>query len=151
MSWLDGVLDTLTKAPVCGYLQSGPAASEPTALAALALLGHGYRESALEATAWLARLQGTDGSVGVCEGQATPAWTTSLAMLAWIGAGERSSNLARALAWTLKMKGQAIPPTRETLADLGHDTTLVAWPWCEGTHSWLEPTAFFVLALKAAG
>jgi len=34
---------------------------------------------------------------------------------------------------------------------LGHNTRLVAWPWVEGTHSWIEPTAFSVLALKAAG
>ena len=25
------------------------------------------------------------------------------------------------------------------------------WPWVLGTHSWIEPTAFNVLALKAAG
>ena len=28
---------------------------------------------------------------------------------------------------------------------------LVGWAWAEGTHSWLEPTAFAVLALQAAG
>lgn len=28
---------------------------------------------------------------------------------------------------------------------------LVGWPWVESTHSWLEPTAFCFLALKAAG
>ncbi len=25
------------------------------------------------------------------------------------------------------------------------------WPWVEGTHSWIEPTAFSLLALKAVG
>jgi hypothetical protein len=34
---------------------------------------------------------------------------------------------------------------------IGHDTTLAGWPWVVGTHSWLEPTAYAVLALKAAG
>jgi hypothetical protein len=34
---------------------------------------------------------------------------------------------------------------------LGHDATLEAWPWVEGTHSWVEPTAINLLALKAAG
>jgi hypothetical protein len=34
---------------------------------------------------------------------------------------------------------------------MGHDTMLIGWPWVDGTHSWLEPTAFAVLALKSAG
>ena len=34
---------------------------------------------------------------------------------------------------------------------LGHDSTLIGWPWVEGTHSWIEPTAWAVLALKAVG
>jgi hypothetical protein len=34
---------------------------------------------------------------------------------------------------------------------LGHDPTLVGWPWIEGTHSWLEPTALAVLALSREG
>ncbi len=33
----------------------------------------------------------------------------------------------------------------------GHDTSIVAWPWVAETHSWIEPTAFSVLALKAVG
>jgi len=33
----------------------------------------------------------------------------------------------------------------------GHDPTLVGWPWVIGTHSWIEPTALAVLALRAAG
>jgi hypothetical protein len=32
-----------------------------------------------------------------------------------------------------------------------HDTGLVGWPWVEGTHSWLEPTAMAVLALSLDG
>jgi hypothetical protein len=33
----------------------------------------------------------------------------------------------------------------------GHDTTLVGWSWAEGTHSWVEPTALQVVALRTAG
>ncbi|HWA97680.1 MAG TPA: hypothetical protein VG713_04285, partial [Pirellulales bacterium] len=58
-----------------------------------------------------------------------------------------SANIARAIQWIDEVGGKPSPRT----ADLGHDTTLVGWPWVEGTHSWLEPTAFCILALKAAG
>lgn len=33
----------------------------------------------------------------------------------------------------------------------GHDRTLQGWPWVEGTHSWVEPTAYAVLALRTCG
>jgi hypothetical protein len=148
MAWLDGALDALAKSPVCGYKAQGVAASEPTALAALALAGHGRTEPAKKATAWLAKIQNRDGSVGVVEDQSTPGWPTALAMLAWraVDQGETTS-LARATAWTLASHGKPSPQHR----NFGHDTTLVAWSWCEDTHSWIEPTAFFVMALKAGG
>jgi hypothetical protein len=53
----------------------------------------------------------------------------------------------RALAWMLRVEGSRI----EWIDHTGHDTTIIGWPWVEGTHSWLEPTAMNVLALKHAG
>lgn len=154
MSWLEGVLDTLAKSPVCGYRAKAPGASEPTALAALALYGHERTEPASKAAAWLADLQAKDGSVGLGQGLPTPPWPTGLALLVWAAAkkpspeqGRWQEPIDRAVAWALKYHGETMPRTK----DLGHDTTLTAWPWVDGTHSWLEPTAFFVLALKAVG
>ncbi len=34
---------------------------------------------------------------------------------------------------------------------VGHNTSLVGWPWVPETHSWLEPTAFAILALSREG
>jgi hypothetical protein len=47
----------------------------------------------------------------------------------------------------LSFKGRPIPRSPE----IGHDTTIEAWPWVEGTHPWVEPTAINLLALKASG
>ncbi len=162
MSWLADLLDRLAACVPCGYHAAGPVSSEPTALAALALLANGRDDAALKGTAWLGHLQNADGSVGPTETQTTPGWPTSLAVLcatAWKAAtssenhrGLPSSAAAtfdtsRAIAWILQTRGEALPRASE----MGHDTTLVGWPWIEDTHSWIEPTAMHILALKAVG
>src|SRR5207248_3650228 len=52
-----------------------------------------------------------------------------------------------AVAWLLSNRGQAVPRSD----NFGHNTELVGWAYAEQTHSWVEPTAFAVLALKAVG
>jgi hypothetical protein len=49
--------------------------------------------------------------------------------------------------WLLATKGEIVTETEP----LSHDRTLIGWPWIDGTHSWVEPTALCVLALKATG
>ena len=34
---------------------------------------------------------------------------------------------------------------------MGHDASIVGWPWVAGTHSWVEPTAMAMLALAREG
>ena len=41
--------------------------------------------------------------------------------------------------------------TKDADKIVGHDPRLVGWPWVDGTHSWLEPTALAILALCRAG
>ncbi len=153
MAWLDDVLHGLTAADAWGYHGNQPTNTEPAALAAMALVDRGNIAAAQRPLAWLVEHQWSDGSVGATGQEDSPGWTTSLAILAWrkadllVGATNHRSELDRALAWTLRTSGQ----TLDHQADMGHDTTLTGWPWVEGTHSWLEPTAYAVLALKAAG
>ena len=106
-------------------------------------------QAANEATEWLASLQTEEGSLGIRQGESTPRWPTSLAILAWIAADATrySKQITAATNWTLSMRGTRIEPTDS----FGHNTQLVAWPWVESTHSWVEPTALHVKALKAAG
>jgi len=180
MRWLDSIIDELCQTPCCGYRPDAPPATEPTALSAIALTIHGKRNAADQATEWLASLQTEEGSLAdgtgsgvffgnqtprmgsrltekdsrppqrrIRLGEPTPHWQTSLAILAWItvDAARYSKQIAAAINWTLSTQGARIEPTE----DMGHDTQLIAWPWIEGTHSWVEPTALHVRALKAAG
>jgi hypothetical protein len=149
---LPDALDALTAAPCCGYRPGAPAATEPTALAALALLAHGHQEASLSALHWLSRHQQPDGSLGITDRDASPAWPTPQAMLAWQAAVSHGQTgfqpaLDRAVTFLLAARGVALPRTHE----LGHDSTLVGWCWADSTHSWVEPTALAVLALTGAG
>lgn len=149
MSWYDATLDLLAKQPVCGYERDAAPASEPTALAALALVAGWRSASAKPALDWLASTQAADGSVGIRPGQ-TPGWPTSLAVMAWWAANagaayERQTRLA--VQWILVAHGETSPRSRE----YGHDTEVPGWSFAEGTSCWIEPTALHVAALKAVG
>ncbi len=149
MNWQQSVLEELRRQPICGYQPQATPATEPTALAALALAVHGEWQAAGQATDWLAASQTHDGSLGVRRGEPTPAWPTSLAVLAWLAvdAARYAEHIDAATDWTLHAQGEPLEPH----VNVGHDTLLIAWPWVAGTHSWVEPTALHVLALKATG
>lgn len=149
VNWLPIALDQLAEQPVLGYLPGGKPATEPTALAALALAAHGHLPPAQTAAQWLQDQQTAGGAVGVRAGEAEPGWPTSLAVLAWAAADRHrwTDAIARAVSWLLSHRGKAIPRSPE----FGHNTELIGWAYAENTHSWVEPTSLAVLALCAAG
>jgi hypothetical protein len=157
MTWLTETLDRLSGMLPCGYYRGGPLATEPTALASLALTIHDRAPDAAPGLTWLAELQSQDGSIGVTSTEASPCWPTCLATLAWLSYaskfGETNADadyrgsVGRAIGWILETKGKALP----RMPELGHNSMLIGWPWVVTTHSWMEPTAWAVLALKAAG
>jgi len=148
MDWSETVVGWLAAQKSWAYHGDAPLASEPAALTVMALLAH--RRRATSALDWLVDRQQADGSVGVTLEQTTPGWTTAQAVLAWALADRQASGeglryvtaTARGTAWLLGARG--VPLERNE--QLGHDSTLI-----EGTHSWIEPTAWAVLALKAVG
>lgn len=150
MPWVDDILNRLaTAAP--SYREGGPAAAEPLALAALALSAYGRTADAERRCQELTALANADGSVGIAAGQPTPGWPTGLAVLAWSVAGaERPAwreYAERGVSWLLAAGGK----TSARSPGMGHDTTLRGWSWAEGTHSWIEPTVFGLLALERTG
>ena len=150
-NWIADALDRLAKSPA-GYHVGGPTAAEPSALAALALLGAGRIDDAKPHLKWLAENQiSGDGSSSPLSGLHWPGWPTPLAIIACVVAKQNLADfgiqMGRAKQWLLSEEGK----TLEKSPEFGHDGMLVGWPWVNGTHSWQEPTAWSVLALKSLG
>lgn len=130
----------------------GSLAAEPTVWAAIALHAAGRENETVVGGAldWIAEQQRADGRVGVTEKLDQPAWTTALAVLAWNACGESharrfESQSRAALQWLIQLRGQPIAPKA---AGFAYDTQLIGWPWVAGTTSWLEPTAYSIMALR---
>jgi hypothetical protein len=140
------------------YRRNHVASVEPTALVCLALLASGDGqtstfdiETSHEAARWLAVIQRSDGSLPVSEGLSSPGWTTPYALLLWSALRGYDDAKSRARTCLLGSKGDVGRAEKKSEKVIGHDPTLLGWPWVEGTHSWLEPTALSVLALCQAG
>lgn len=138
-----------------GYRAGSAACVEPTALAALALLGcqNGSNPptAVLEAADWLARIQRPDGALGLSATMAEPGWGTPYGILVWRALDRAPEARKRAADWLLQCKGKTFPREQSARPALGHDPTIVGWPWVQDTHSWVEPTALAVLALRREG
>jgi hypothetical protein len=153
MDWLARVLVDLAKASEWGYARGGASATEPAALAGWALTCAGDEASARQSLDWLVTVQAENGCLGVGAMQQDPHWATAWALATWtayadLTGSDRYEAPARSAAQALlQLKGDAI----EKSAEFGHDSSLVGWAWVEHTHSWQEPTALAVMALKRAG
>ena len=142
--------------PAWGNRPGGPPYVEPTALATLALAASDSADRndpapvAVRAAAdWLASLQQRDGATGIGPDLPQPRWTTPLSILVWSAIDPVPPARERAVRWLLQSRGNTWVP--EAAEPFGHDPRIAGWPWVEGTHSWLEPTAMAVLALRRAG
>jgi hypothetical protein len=123
--------------------------TDSTAWGILALQSAGEAEFVLEQhRARLVTEQHSDGCVSVSRQHPDPFWPTALAILAWQGAPSSHDALNRAVAFLLNTPAVQYPRTLDS--PFGHDTLLKGWPWVAGTHSWIEPTALAIIALKTA-
>ncbi|MBI3807105.1 MAG: terpene cyclase/mutase family protein [Nitrospirae bacterium] len=123
---------------------------DSTAWGILAFRGAGGEQDILEKhRARLIREQGEDGRVWVHREHSESYWPTALAILAWQNSPPSQAAQGRAIRFLLETTGAHRP--RQSDEPAGHDTLLRGWPWVGGTHSWIEPTALAVIALKDAG
>lgn len=123
---------------------------DATAWGILAFRGAGGGQVILERhRGRLIREQGEDGRVWVRRQHPDSYWPTALAILAWQDSLASQAAQVRAVRFLLETTGEH--SSRKPDDPLAHDTLLKGWPWIGGTHSWIEPTALAVIALKTAG
>lgn len=104
---------------------------------------------------WLTDRQKSDGSWSLTTHLKESSWTTALAILALIPFEHHGQKATRGARWLLHQEG----------GDLGWIASLIyrwvperlpvrlnpdlkGWPWTSGTSSWVEPTAYALIALK---
>jgi hypothetical protein len=112
-----------------GSVPGGPSEPEPTAMSAIALSDH-------DAVDWLLGAQRQDGSFGLQVGSVLSDHT-GLACLALSPGDPREHALDH-----LERTAGANDPT-------GPGAPPYGWPWTDGAHGWIEPTAWGMLALLA--
>jgi hypothetical protein len=141
-----------------GYKKGATPSVEPSALSWLGLLASGNEDTAASELAgarttaqWIAAMQRADGSLPVSPAIQGAGWTTPLAILFWSGLPGFETSRRKARNWLLRLEGRTLPRNDPGAKLLGHDSTAVGWPWVEGTHSWVEPTAMAILALCREG
>ncbi len=110
------------------YLPGGPSAVEPTCFAMLAL-------SSPE--------RGAEFLSGENESQ----WTDALALFALSRRNCLPEWREKLVTRLLAAEGVRVAPTTENELD----GSLRGWPWVSGSFSWVEPTSYALLALKAVG
>jgi hypothetical protein len=138
--------------PDGGFLTNpgGGYRADATCWAILALSGDPDSHGLLaRARTRLAADQLPDGRVCISSDHPEAAWPTSLAIFAWHQSAEHLENQVRAADFLVTSSGTHWERTADSPSP--HDTSIKGWPWITDTHSWAEPTALAMMALKIAG
>ena len=124
--------------------------SDATAWSILTLLFYDHKHVLLDAArARLAEVQADDGSVSINENHVDAYWPTALCVLAWGHSASNKSHSHRAVQFLLKAMGRQY--RKDSSHVVSHDTSIPGWAWIADTHSWVEPTALALCALRNNG
>lgn len=124
--------------------------TDSTAWGILAVKACGGSEELLDhSRRLLMHEQRPDGRLCVNNIHPASYWPTPLAILAWQDSQFCREAQQRAVRFLLETTGFHFPRTSDAVS--AHDSLLKGWPWVDETHSWVEPTAISVMALRATG
>jgi uncharacterized protein (DUF362 family) len=135
-----------------GYWAGQPLHIEPTCLAALALRTDGGSHNDLIDSALKALDVQSDGSglYRLDRGRPEAIWPTALVVATRAELGQ-AGVIERSVRKLLEVRGRTIKGDPEVQDMFDIDQQKVGWPWAEGTFAWVEPTAWAIFALRAAG
>jgi hypothetical protein len=132
--------------------------TEATSIAVMALESLKQKSNAgnlQRGIGWLTQRQSSDGSWPLNDNARTSSWSTAMAMLALGSRPEHQPRVTNAAKWVLQQEGNRpgwlahflfALTFRKKALDI--DVDLLAWPWTSGTFSWVEPTSYYLIALK---
>lgn len=127
------------------HSDSEQAYPEPTCYSMLALKGTSFFQK--KSLGWLSNLINENGQLFLPEDD-TPNWGTSHVIITLTRLNELPEKRQTSIEWLLEWESQYTESIEE---DVALDSTLIGWPWISDTFSWVQPTAFAVLALKVCG
>jgi hypothetical protein len=141
-----------------GALKGRHSNTESTSLAIIALRAvreHAVAPNGQRGVNWLIQRQRTDGSWPLSDLATGSSWTSALAILTLANSAGEEERALKGARWALEQEGSrfgwltsfwiAVSGQRQKL-HLNPD--LKGWPWTAGSFSWVEPTSYFLLALK---
>ncbi len=111
--------------------------------------GCGERAALEKHRARLIREQEEGGRLCVDHQHPDSYWPTAIAILAWQNSAPSQAAQKQAVHFLLETTGIHRP--RQQYDAAAHDPLLRGWPWIGGSHSWIEPTALSLIALRATG
>lgn len=134
-----------------GYHRGQPTHLEPTCLAVLALAAEPQKYAAQVTSALNAIQQhaNADGSYRLTRGRQQAVWPTALVLFTRGLLSHPAAELQPVANKLLAVEGKVVRMDTSDAGDI--DAGLLGWPWAEETFSWVEPTAWACLALRAVG
>jgi uncharacterized protein (DUF362 family) len=149
---LDGLAGMAHPEGGWGYCPGQAAHLEPTCLALLALSLERHRHQTVlnGGLAALRRCATPDGFYRLAQGREEAVWPTALVLHVLTTLGAPADEVQRTAGRLLAFQGR--PHDSKQAAEF-HDINLklIGWPWADGNFSWVEPTAWAILALRRAG
>lgn len=136
--------------------QSNP---EATAYALMALVQRqeqvGVQRQVMAAVTWLLAVQDASGGWNYAHRVRQGSWVTAPVILALSTLKPYQDEVERAATWLLQQRGERLGFLQSILYGLSHqhktvgmNPNLQGWSWASGTTSWVEPTAYALIALN---
>lgn len=132
------------------YQAGAEARPDSTAWAVIALSMSDIPEFICEqGRAYLQKHQDAMGRVCISPNHPKASWPTPLAILAWHSSTKFGLSEKLASQFLLTFTGDHFPKSDPPI--IGHDPTIIGWPWIADTHGWIIPTGMAILALQVSG